>query len=340
MYSVVDRTVDLLAAAGARVWRDSRGRFAEVPPPPAAEPHLYRDTDYRDTSMRIDFGTNPETTVTLITILPDGSRLAAEDIEPERAVDHWRRAMAELRTISRALIDEHALRARTARITDSHWQEAGGLIPAAPDPANPVFGDRVAIALPAGGTLTRVYNPHDVRWEWRVYAPLPAEDAPTLARLADAAPGSGIRTATAARLDAATTRAMHAAALADATARAVEEATGDERPQWQRDANRPAPLPAAAADLIASSGCTLTIKPGRGDVWQAAVRSDDAPAHVWDTTVALPPDVAGTMPAWAGPDRLWEWLADLFGPVAASRADLGAAGADDTNTNTNTEDTK
>nr|DAE92377.1 MAG TPA: VirC1 protein [Siphoviridae sp. ctZF426] len=89
---------------------------------------------------------------------------------------------------------------------------------------------------------------------------------------------------------------------------------------------------AAAADLIASSGCALTIKPGRGDVWQAAVRSDDAPAHVWDTTVALPPDVAGTMPAWAGPDRLRAWLADLFGPVAAARADLGAAGADDTNT--------
>lgn len=336
MYSIVDRTAGLLDAAGARIGRDSRGRFAEVPPPPAAEPHLDRDTN-----MRINFGTNPKTTVTLITILPNGSRLAAEDIEPERAVDHWRRAMAELRVIGRALIDEHALRARTARITDSHWQEAGGPILAAPDPADPVFGDRVAIALPAGGTLTRVYNPHDVRWEWRVHAPLPAEDAPALARLADAAPGSGIRTATAARLDAATTRAMHAAALADATARAVEEATGDERPEWQRDANRPAPLPVAAAEIIASSGCVLTIKPGRGDVWQAAVRSDDAPAHVWDTTVALPPDVAGTMPAWAGPGRLWEWLADLFGPVAASRADLGAAGADDTNTNTeDKEDTE
>lgn len=332
MYSIVDRTAALLEAAGARIWRDSRGRFAEVPPPPAAEPHLDRDTN-----MRIDFGTDPKTTVTLITVLPDGSRLAAKDIEPERAVDHWRRAMAELRVIGRALIDEHALRARTARITGGHWQEAGGPILAAPDPADPVFGDRVAIALPAGGTLTRVYNPHDARWEWRVYAPLPAEDAPALARLVDAAPGSGIRTATAARLDAATTRAMHAAALADATVRAVEEATGDERPEWQRDANRPAPLPVTAAEVIASSGCTLTIKPGRGDVWQAAVRSDDAPAHVWDTTVALPPDVAGTMPAWAGPGRLRAWLADLFGPVAASRADLGAAGADDTNTNTNTD---
>ena len=132
MYSIVDRTADLLDAAGARIGRDSRGRYAEVPPPPAAEPHLDRDTN-----MRINFGTNPKTTVTLITILPNGSRLAAEDIEPERAVDHWRRAMAELRVISRALIDEHALRARTARITDSHWQEAGGPILAAPDPANP-----------------------------------------------------------------------------------------------------------------------------------------------------------------------------------------------------------
>ena len=125
--------------------------------------------------------------------------------------------------------------------------------------------------------------------------------------------------------------AARAADLREALNRAAFPSPGPE-PEISRT------LRSAAADLIASSGCTLTIKPGRGDVWQAAVRSDDAPAHVWDTTVALPPDVAGTMPAWAGPDRLWEWLADLFGPVAASQADLRAAGADDTNTNT--EDTK